>query len=424
MMRQYSNKLLIGIALIFIGLFSASSYAAAAQTRQQQSLWPLIRKHFRIHYSLDNPAIQEQIHFFLIHRDTLNEDLDNALPYIAYVYQQTQKRHMPAEFALLPMIESNYDPYACSSVGACGMWQLMPGTASSLGLNIGWWSDGRRSIIGATNSALNFLYRLHSNLGNWKLAAAGYNAGQGAVQYAIDYNKLRGRPTDFWALPLPEQTQQYVPKLLALAAIIKNPKKYNVTLPAMSSKIYFAALKMKSQMDIGEIAHLSGVSRHSLNRLNAGWSQYASTPGSTYTLLIPQTHVATFLSRLQKVKGNTHVSWRYHRVRYNESLADIARHYHTSVSVLEHVNHLRDSYLRGGQGLLVPVYLNKKYALPESIRFYHPKTVTVNTISPSDILDEAPDVMGVGADLASAHLASSTVSENDNLKSLLAKLAA
>ncbi len=310
---------------------------------------------------INRPKVQHWILWFEGHRKALNRMIDNATPYLYYIYNQTQAHHMPAEFTLLPMIESGYKPKAYSYAGAAGLWQLMPGTASSYGLTIDWWYDPRLDILSSTNSGLTYLAHLHKDLHTWDLAAAAYNVGPGALHASIERNKDEGKSTDFWNLSLPKQTENYVPKLLALSAIISDPSKYGVTLPYVPDSPFFGAVTLTSQMDLKQISTLSGVSIPILKELNPGLRRFATALGSKFTLLLPITAVNTFKQNLQKVIGKPRISWKYQEVHAGESLASIAENYHTSTSLLKVVNHLSSAHLSAGQGVLVPVRLHKVY---------------------------------------------------------------
>ena len=352
---------------------------------QKGNVWNTVSLNLKVGDSAKRVAVKHEILWYLDHRKILNLMLNNASPYIYDVYQQVQKRHMPALFALLPMVESGYNPFAYSHAGAAGLWQMMPGTASSYGLDINWWYDARRDLLTSTNAALNYLVRLHNNLGQWYLAAAAYDAGQGAVSAAIEYNKRVHRSTQFWSLPLSNETKKYVPKLLALANIIKNHKRYGIQLPNVANRPYFVAFKMDSQLDRGEIAKLAGVSTSIIHHLNPGLRRWATRPDGDYILLIPAAKAEVFRRHLSHVSGKTHISWQYHEVRRKETLHSIAKNYHTSVTLLRKVNGLKSNRIHAKQGVLVPLWLNKKYKNPlnKPLSIYHkpkvkskPKTVT------------------------------------------------
>jgi len=347
---------------------TAAMQQAPASTQSEanasQALWPQIISHFSI-TEPNNAQVRHQVLWYLAHRSTLTTMLNNARPYIAYVYEQTQARHMPAEFALLPFVESGYDPFAYSHAGASGLWQMMPGTASSYGLNISWWYDGRRDITSSTKAALNYLVRLHSSLNSWDLAAASYDAGYGAVSAAMAYNRRTGRAQDFWALPLPNETRDYVPKLLALADIIKHHQRYHIALPNIPDTPYFSPVTIHQQLDKQEIAQLASISVATVTSLNPGMQRWATSPDGTYQLLLPRDKVATFENHLHAQAGKKHISWQYHLVGHGETLAKIAHNYHTSIATLRKFNGLSAGNVVAGQGILVPLYLNHTYhALP------------------------------------------------------------
>jgi len=279
-----------------------------------QNIWSLIASHMTLQGQANRPDVRHWIVWFQQHPNVLKTMIDNATPYLYYIYQQTQRRHMPAEFALLPMIESGYNPRAYSSAGAAGLWQLMPGTASSYGMAIDWWYDSRRDILTSTKAGLDYLVQLHHEMGTWFLAAAAYNVGPGALEAAIHRNKAAGKPSDFWDLSLPNQTEQYVPKLLAISAIVANPQKYGIELPMVPDRPFFGSVTLTSQMDLQEIAKLSGVSIPIIKALNPGLQRWATAPKGKFTLLLPVMSVETFKNNLDQVIGEPHVSWVYHRI--------------------------------------------------------------------------------------------------------------
>src|SRR5579872_1697739 len=196
------------------------------------NVWDALRLEFNLPHYENNPEVQVQIEWFLTHNHFLMESTSRAGPYIYYILQQVRKRHLPAELVLLPVIESSYNPFSNSYMGAAGIWQIMPETASGFGIKRNWWYDGRRDIIASTKAALNYLAYLQNFFeGNWLLAIAAYNTGEGSVLSAIRRNVSTGMNTDFWSLPLSQQTRDYVPRLLALAEIISHPDRYGIRFP-------------------------------------------------------------------------------------------------------------------------------------------------------------------------------------------------
>src|SRR5579862_1406636 len=186
--------------------------------RNADNLWDVLRESFTLPHYEDNPAVQEKIEWYMNNQDFLLRSASRSAPYLYYIFQQVKKRHLPAELVLLPIVESGYNPFNVSNVGAAGIWQLMPDTATGLGVKQDWWYDGRRDVIASTRAALNYLAYLQSFFeGNWLYAIAAYNTGEGNVLSAIKRNIREGMDTDFWSLPLAQETKDYVPSLLALA---------------------------------------------------------------------------------------------------------------------------------------------------------------------------------------------------------------
>jgi membrane-bound lytic murein transglycosylase D len=327
-----------------------------------KTIWQVMRQHFRLQHEYHNRYVTYELHRFMRHPQTVYLMLNNARPYIYYVYQQARLRHMPAEFALLPMVESMYNPYAYSRVGAGGLWQMMPVTATGYGIDISWWYDSRRDVQTSTKAALDYLVRLHHYYhGSWALAASAYDAGAGMVNKAIRHNRHWGKSTKFWSLPLPYETRAYFPKLLALAMIVQNPKRYGFTLPNIAAKPYFKSVTIQTQMDLGEISHLSGASIATIRYLNPGLRRWATAPDKKFTLLLPIKNANTFKMHLAHAAGHTHISWQYHEVRHGQTLQKIAHNFHTSTKLLRLVNNLKSSRLQVGQGILVPLSLNQRY---------------------------------------------------------------
>lgn len=347
------------------------------------SMWSEMAGNFHLG-GIKHPSVQKKIHWYARQQDYLNELSSNAKPYLYYVYQQTQKRGMPAEIALMPMIESNYNPFSISVRGATGLWQMMPGTASGFGIKINWWYDGRRDIIASTKAALDYLSYLHDYFGNWLLAIAAYDSGQGTVEDAIVHNRRLHKPTDFWDLPLPYETKSYVPKLLALAAIVQDPSYYHVTLLPIANHPYFKAVNMDEQMNMDHIARMAGVSVATVRQLNPGFRRWATSPNQSYALLLPMHRVAAF-KQVFLTDKDTQVTWYHHRVKPGESLSVIAANNDTTVPVLRKVNDLRSSMIHVGESLLVPksyygkgdIHFEKEYGsiaenhLPGPKRFEH-----------------------------------------------------
>ncbi|MDF1760392.1 MAG: LysM peptidoglycan-binding domain-containing protein [Coxiellaceae bacterium] len=326
------------------------------------NLWQAMKSHFGLLPSRYPTALSGEIIWFEHNHYYINELVDNAGPYLYYIYEQTQLRHMPAEIALIPMVESGFNPFVYSRKGATGLWQMMPGTASGFGLSINWWYDGRRDIVASTKAALDYLDYLHNFFNNdWLLAIAAYDSGEGTVQRALRFNKKHHRSTDFWSLPLPHETRDYVPKLLALSAILSTPGHYNVPVAAIPNHAYFAKIDMQSQIGIAQAAKLAGVDKQVMRELNPGFRRWATLPDEPYSLLLPRDKLPTFKQGLSEIADSDRVTWQHHTVLNGETLSEIALHYHTKAATLRQVNNMASSRIRVKQSLLVPLTMSGKF---------------------------------------------------------------
>jgi membrane-bound lytic murein transglycosylase D len=328
-------------------------------TRYQNAdnLWDVLRDEFSLDHAENNPAVQEKIEWFMNNQDFLMRSMTRAAPYLYYILQQVRKRHLPAELVLLPIIESGYNPFATSNVGATGIWQLMSGTASGLGVQKDWWYDGRRDVIASTRAALNYLAYLQSFFdGNWLLAIAAYNTGEGNVLAAIRRNIRDGQDTDFWSLPLAQQTKDYVPSLLALATIISHPSQYPIYLPAVRNAPYLGQVDTGSQINLRYAASLAGISYEKISQLNPGLSRSAMSSKGPYKLVLPIENVEQFSENFARTPLNTNViQWSHYHVKPGDSLAFIAKRYNTTPTAIRKLNHLASKKtISRGTNLLIP----------------------------------------------------------------------
>jgi len=277
-------------------------------------------------------------------------------PYLAYIYEEVKKRNFPTEIVLLPFVESSYDPFAYSHGRAAGLWQFIPGTGKMYGLKQDWWYDGRRDVVASTQAALNYLDYLQQRFdGDWLLAIAAYNSGSGNVSKAIKRNRKAGKPTDFWHLQLPQETVAYVPKLLAISDVVRRPSKYNVVLAPVDPVPTFTLVDTRGQLDIAIAAELATIDTEQLYLLNPGFNRWSTHPDGPHQLAIPLAQAAVFEENLAALPDDQRAKWVRHKVRKGETLSHIARHYNTTVGVLRNTNVLKNSNIRIGQHLLVPV---------------------------------------------------------------------
>ncbi len=371
--KALKEKALAEVAAINGDLKQGKKTKKASPTvTSSNGLWQVITDDFKLQGYANMPTVRQQIIWFVNHKYQLQSMVNASSPYLFYIYQQVKARHMPAEFVILPMIESGYKPAAYSHSGATGLWQMMPATASSLGLEINWWYDGRRDTVVSTQASLNYLATLHSALHTWLLAAAAYDSGIGVVQNAQESNAQAHKGTDFWSLHLPAETENYVPKLLAIAQILKHPNYYGIQLPKVNNQSYFARITIKSQFDLGEISKLAQLPVATVQQLNPAIMRWATKPNGSYTLILPVKNAELFKAHLKTLSGKRHVSWQYHQVQRGETVASVAKMYRTSVDFLAQINHLRSNILPAGSGILVPVYLHRTYANPIPQQFVKP----------------------------------------------------
>ncbi|WP_370569070.1 LysM peptidoglycan-binding domain-containing protein [Legionella sp. PL877] len=338
------------ILLISISyLFYASAYSHLAP-----NVWDVLRSQFNLNHEVTQPEVQNQIRWIVSHPSYLQE-LARAEPYIYHIVTAIRKRKLPGELALIPMIESAYDPFAYSGAGAAGLWQLMPGTGSELGLKQDWWFDGRRSITPSTAAALSYLTYLNKYFkGNWILAIAAYDSGEGTVSRAIKNSRQSSRNIRFWSLPLPNETRAYIPRLLALAEVIKYPQRYKVTLPDIPHVPYFEEVNIGSQIDLNHAAKLAGISYKEIIKLNPGYNRWTTAPYKPFKLLIPADKVAHFSRNLANMPTDKRVSWTRYQVRQGDDLTTIARKFFTTVKLLKELNQLKSDKLKKGLYLLIP----------------------------------------------------------------------
>ncbi|MGS0468221.1 LysM peptidoglycan-binding domain-containing protein [Cobetia marina] len=267
--------------------------------------------------------------------------------------RRTEARGLPAELALLPFIESAYDPDAAHPGGATGMWQFMPQTGDAMGLTRNRWYDGRKDVLMATDAALDYLQSQGERWydGDWELALAAYNAGAGTVNRAR--RRAGSGDEDYWNIKLPSETMEYVPKLLALAAVIREPEEYGLNLPAIPDTPEIAAVDTRGQLDLSVAARLAGISESELRTLNPAYKRWATSPGDS-SLVIPATARDTFLSKLETLPQETRESWAEYRVQRGDSLSVIARRSGLTLAELKQKNRLSGNTIRVGQPLLVP----------------------------------------------------------------------
>jgi membrane-bound lytic murein transglycosylase D len=321
-----------------------------------EDIWTRVRAGLQLQLNNENPRVVAELNWFGRHQDYIDRVVDRASLYLYYVVDEIEQKNVPMELALLPIVESAYDPFAYSHGRASGMWQFIPGTGKYYGLKQNWWYDGRRDIRASTKAAIQYLSELSKRYdGDWELALAAYNAGPGNVDRAIRRNKKAGKPTDFWSLQLPRETRAYVPRLLAVAKIIADPEAYNVALKPVPNQPYFHAVNIGSQIDLAEAAKLGSVSIEDLYRLNPGFNRWATDPRGPFELLLPAQNADDFAQNLSQLAHENRVNWEQYKVKSGDNLGAIASRHKTSVSAITRVNQLSSNTIRIGQRLMIPM---------------------------------------------------------------------
>ena len=327
----------------------------AAVSQEHDDIWALIREGLELDRDLDQRGVQTRIKWFAKNQQYIDRVVERAEPYLFHITSRLKERGMPLDLALLPIVESAYQPFAYSRSHASGIWQFISSTGKQYGLKHNWWYDGRRDIVAATDAALDYLAMLHKRFnGDWQHALAAYNTGEGNVERAIRRNKKAGKKTDFWSLRLPRETRGYLPSLLAIAEVLRS-KKYNIRFNPIPNTAYFESIDVGSQIDLATVAKLSGLSIAEVYTLNPGFNRWATDPDGPHRLLIPVAKAAQFKQGLVALPASERLTWKKHTIREGESLNRIAARYQTSVSALKQTNRLRGDLIRAGRALLIPV---------------------------------------------------------------------
>lgn len=336
------------------GEVSAEDPTQIGKALTSNDLWGRIKKGYGMpelesQYTINHEA------WYASRPDYVKRMVSRSQKYLFHIVQEVEKRGMPTEIALLPMIESAFNPQANSRTKASGIWQFMPSTGRYFGLNQTWWVDNRRGVTAATDAALTYLQKLHVMFGTWDLALAAYNAGEGTVQRAIEKNRKRGLPTDYASLPLPAETRNYVPKLQAIKNIMTDPTKFGLDIQPLADRPYFNKVAVPSQIDAHLITQLAGISYDEFTALNPEYIRpVIATSGQAHEVLLPVNAVTTFQSNLANYDKPL-VNWQTYNAQRGEHIASIADKFGISPAQLRAVNGLNsNNKIRHARPILVP----------------------------------------------------------------------
>ena len=304
---------------------------------------------------IDRTAIDIQLGWYSRNPAYLDRVFGRAALYMHYIVGEIERRGMPMELALLPVIESAFEPFAYSKARASGLWQFIPDTGNRFGLPQNWWYDGRRDVVESTRAALDYLQFLHDEFeGDWLLAVAGYNCGENCVARAVARNRAAGLSTSFWELRLPAETRAYVPKLLAMKRLVANPAVLGIDFSPIPNEPYFSQVAVERQIDLKLAADLAGLSHDEFFELNPAFHRWATPPEGPHTLLLPIDSAELFKQNMTLLSPDELLRVSHHIVASGETLAELAARYGTNVMTIRMLNNLKDASVQPGMDLRVP----------------------------------------------------------------------
>ncbi|WP_415721010.1 LysM peptidoglycan-binding domain-containing protein [Photobacterium ganghwense] len=322
--------------------------------QEQNDVWKRISMQMSLEIP-ENQRVNYYRNWYRRYPGHLQVVAQRAEPFLYLITEEIEKRNLPLELALLPIVESSFDQFAYSHGHAAGLWQITQPTGRTFGLKQDWWYDGRRDVVESTRAALDLLTYLNRKFdGNWLHALAAYNTGEGRVFRAISQNQAAGKPTDFWSLNLPEETSGYVPKLLAVADVIRNHEKYGLDIPVIANKPAVKLVKPGTQMDLAMAASFAGVNVETLQSLNPGYNHWATAPDGPSHLLLPINKVDGFNTAFAK-NGRRGMKVIRYQVKSGDSLSALAKKHRTTTKQIQRANNMTGTNIRVGRHLLIPV---------------------------------------------------------------------
>ncbi len=331
-----------------------TGYLMVPAPQTAASLWERIRSGFAMP-EIESALVARHEAWYLNHPDYTQRMIERSRLYLYYIVEEVEKRGMPMEVALLPMIESGFNPGAYSRAHAAGIWQFIPSTGRRYGLQQNWWYDGRRDVLAATIAALDYLQQLHAQFDDWSLALAAYNWGENGVARAIAQNRAKRKPTDYRSLRMPRETRNYLPKLQAVKNIVANPEGVGFPLEDIPDQPYFTTVTTPEHIDMQVAARLAEMSEDDFRSLNPGHSRPVITSNGSRTLLLPIDKAGIFNANL-KDYDQPLVSWQTYTLKEHETLAQVAEQFGISTAQLKEINSInRHLTVPAGRTLLVPM---------------------------------------------------------------------
>ncbi|KFZ37270.1 hypothetical protein HR45_11385 [Shewanella mangrovi] len=329
-------------------------------------VWQRLRQQLQMPIP-DKKLIERYRQWYIANPKHLQQISERAAPFLYLIVDDIEKRGLPMELALLPIVESAFDPFAYSPGAASGLWQFTSPMARHFGLKINWWYDGRRDVPAATDAALDMLEYLYNKTGeNWLYAIAAYNTGEGRVLNAVKRNEKASKPTDFWSLSLPRETERYVPQLLALADVIKHAEQYGIQLTPIDNEPAIQVVDIGSQLDLAKAAALADIDITELQRLNPGYNHWATAPKGPHKLVMPSDKADAFTEALAALPKDERLNWIRYQIQRGDSLGVIAKKNRTTVDIIRSVNAIKGNTIVAGKYLLIPVSLQDAADYPLS----------------------------------------------------------
>jgi membrane-bound lytic murein transglycosylase D len=347
------------------------------RTTRVDDVWQRIRYGFAMP-DLDNALVREKTRYYAARPDYLQRIFDRSRLYLYHIVEEIEKRGLPTELALLPMVESAFNPMAYSRAHASGLWQFIPGTGRRFELEQNWWYDGRRDIVESTTAALDYLEKLYEMHGDWQLALASYNWGENAVARAIAKNRAAGKPTDYASLAMPAETRHYIPKLQALKNIINNPEPLGIDIGPIPNQPYFATVTKLRDIDVQLAARLAEMPVAEFIALNPGFSRPYIRASVTPRIVLPADKVDVFHDNLEALGEKSLVSWKTYHPKQGDTFESIARKHGMQVGQLKEVNGIAPRSKAVPRLLVVPTSATASTRMP--IMYAPPIPVTTRKI--------------------------------------------
>jgi membrane-bound lytic murein transglycosylase D len=344
----------------------SSATLAGLTPEQYPDVFDRMRAGFKLE-DIESRQIDTQVNWYANNPQYLERVFGRAVPYMHHIVKEIEARGMPLELALLPVVESAFEPYARSWVSANGLWQFMPGTGERFGLKQDWWYDGRRDVIASTRAALDYLQYMHDEFfDDWLLAVAAYNCGEFRVQREVNANRAAGKPVDFFSLRLPAETRAYVPKLMAMRRLMLNPEDYGLAFSPIPNEPYFVKVDTGGQLDLTLAAELAGITLDEVFELNPGFHRWATDPAGPHFLLLPRDSADAFSKNLELLNPDQRVRVSLHKVKPGESVASIAKKYKTQSIVVRDMNNLDNA---------APLVVGSEIRVPSAVVNLPPKVM-------------------------------------------------